>query len=116
MHVTSIPISSPENFWAMVLDATRSVECKIKKKKISPNWHIHWNPGGLVELATCLSAPKHSERVGLLFQGLLSLQNYSSFSNVEPNTKIPNPFSNWTATLKHVRVRLYMDQSQSSSL
>lgn len=32
MHVTSIVISNPENFWAMVLDVTRSVKRKIKKK------------------------------------------------------------------------------------
>lgn len=46
MHVTSIVISNPENFWAMVLDVTRSVKRKIKKKKIPQLVHSleRWRP------------------------------------------------------------------------
>lgn len=84
MHVFSIVISNPETFWPMVLDATESVEYTIKKKssrtgtftgtlETSQNWLL-------------TSAPDHSETVGLLFQDLHPPPNYSSFSNVEPNT------------------------------
>lgn len=106
MHVTSIVISNPENFWAMVLDVTRSVKRKIKKKKKNSPTGTFTGTLEASQNWLLASAPDHSARVGLHFQDLLPPQNYSSFSNVESSTKIPNPFSNWTATLKHVRVRL----------
>lgn len=84
MHVTSITISNPENFWAMVLVATRSVGCKIKKKISLPKLAHSLEPLRPQNWPLA-SAPDLSERAGLLFQDLLPPQNNSSFSNVELN-------------------------------